>query len=114
MLRLCEGNFRVAFYGDGGEALAREAAGRRVWVKPARLAVLRIGDALEPLLPLATVKPPHRLAGLPMGPAVPARLGGCAVVLWRRTVAGTPVLEVQAAPGDVAAVREILCQGGLL
>ena len=114
VLRLCEGNYRVASYGNGGEALGREAAGRRVWIKPARLVTLAARDTVKLLLPLASVKPPHRLAGLPIDRAVPARLGDYSVVLWRHTVAGTPILDVQAVPGDGAAVRDILCQGGLL
>ena len=66
------------------------------------------------LLPLATVKPPHRLAGLPPGHAAPARLGDCAVLLWRHTVAGRPILEVHTAARDADAARAQLCRSGLL
>ena len=118
LLRLCENNFRVGLYGGPPEALAvdleRAAQGRRVWVKPCRMAVLRARDAPETLLPVAAVKPPHRLAGLPKGWAVPVRLEDRAVLLWRHTIAGTTTLEVQTAPADGAAVRETLCRRGIL
>ena len=98
LLRLCEGNFRVGLSGgDPGalEAALHEAArGRRLWVRAAQAAAFLAEDSLERLLPAAIVKPPHRLAGLPPGRAVPARLDGRAVLLWRHTVGGTPTLEV--------------------
>ena len=118
VLRLCQGNYRVGAYGGDadalGQALSEAAHGKRVWVKPCGLSSLIAQDAPELLLPVATVKPPHRLAGLPGDHAVPARLGDCAVLLWRHTVTARAVLEVQTAAGDFAAVRETLCQARLL
>ncbi len=112
LLRLCENNFRARL--ADGAALEAAARGRRVWVKACPLAVLTARDDLGALLPSLTVKPPHRLEGLPMGRAVPTRLNDQAVLLWRHDPAGRPVLEVHTAARDAEAVRASLCRADLL
>ena len=108
LLRLCENNYRVGIHSAEeapAEALRAAAAGRRVWVKPSRLATLRLGEeALASLLPVTTVKPPHRLAGLGQNRAVPARIAGRAALVWRHPVGGVPTVEIQAALGDMGAI----------
>ena len=118
LLRLCEGNFRLGLHGrDTGalaSALEQVARGRRVWVKSGHRAALHVRDAVEAIIPVATVKPPHRLAGLPMNRAVPARLEDRAVLLWRHTVGGVRLVEVHMAAPDLDGVRATLCRADLL
>lgn len=110
LLRLCENNFRVSGAADGfAEAFKSAAIGKRIWIKPSRLASLFLGeDALASLPPVCSPKPPHRLAGLPPGRAVPASVGACAVLVWRHSVGGVPAVEIQTAPRDLSVLRDLL------
>ncbi len=87
LLRLSENNFRIGVQGQSeslAEALNTAAAGKRVWVKQSALTRLILGEeAQERLLKISTVKPPHRLAGLPNNRAVPVRVGDFAALVWR-------------------------------
>ena len=87
LLRLSENNFRVGVQGQSeslAEALNTAAAGKRVWVKQNTLTRLDLSEeAQETLLKISTVKPPHRLAGLPNNRAVPVRIGDFAALVWR-------------------------------
>lgn len=101
VLRLSATNFRVAFStGMEDGKLQMAAAGRRVWVKPSCLVslVLDNGSAWERLIEVGAVKPPHRLAGLPLNRAVPISLNGAAGLAWRHSVGGILAGELQIAP----------------
>ena len=113
LLRLSENNYRVSLHETeeaSAGALRAAAAGLQVWVKPSRLAVLLLGeDALERLLLITTVKPPHRLAGLGQNRAVPARISGSAALVWRHPVGGVPAVEIQSASDDMDAISGAIC-----
>lgn len=115
VLRLSENNYRLSLHETeeaSAGALHAAAAGLRVWVKPARLAVLRLGEeALERLPPISTVKPPHRLAGLGRHRAVPACIAGSAALVWRHPVGGAPAVEIQSASDDIGAISGAICDG---
>jgi hypothetical protein len=111
VLRLCENNFRARL--ADGTAL-RAARGRRIWWRACDVSVLLALDEPDALTSAVSVKPPHRLQGLPRGRAIPARLDNHAVLLWRHGRAGQPVLEVQTAPRDADAVRAGLRRENLL
>jgi hypothetical protein len=104
ILRLCEGNFRIAWSGDSQIAQRLQAAqiGQRVWCKPLRwLTAIGLPASAHPqLLALAKPKPPHRLEGLPLNCAVPARLDGTAVLIWRQARWGQPGFELHTAWRD--------------
>ena len=97
LLRLSENNFRVGVQGQSeslAEALNTAAAGKRVWVKQNTLTRLALSEeAQETLLKISTVKPPHRLAGLPNNRAVPVRIDDFAALVWRHRT----IFEVQTA-----------------
>ena len=98
VLRLGETNFRVAFpAGMNAGELQMAASGRRVWVKPSCLVSLALDDSLawERLVEIGAVKPPHRLAGLPLNRAVPVSVGGTAALAWRRSRHGILKSELQ-------------------
>lgn len=95
LLRISGNNFRLCTHGASQspiEALNAAAAGKRVWVKQSVLTRLLLGeDALETLLKISIVKPPHRLAGLPNDRAVPVRIDGIAALVWHHN----GIFEVQ-------------------
>ena len=121
LLRLCENNFRVGFSADAGsvrpagweDTLKANTDGRRVWAKPSMLAsiFLEEGPPWEQLGQIGTTKAPHRLAGLPCHRAVPAQIAGRAALVWRHSVEGASVVEIQTAPADCAAIRKSLGEG---
>jgi len=93
LLRLGENNFRLS-HPDASGTLTTAAAGKRVWVKQSTLTHLTLGvDALDRLLKISIVKPPHRLAGLPNDRAVPVRIDGSAALVWHHH----GIFEVQTA-----------------
>jgi hypothetical protein len=113
LLRVCENNFRVSVHGVAAgleEALTEAATGCRVWVKPAGLAslFLREGPEWEQLAKTATTKAPHRLTGLAMNHAVPARIVDCAALIWRHGVNDSPAIEIQTALADQEAIKQSL------
>lgn len=112
LLRLCENNFRVRADGKPAQladTLCEAASGRQVWVKPSALASLLLEEEEWRLLRgAASVKPPHRLTELPVSRAVPARIAGCAVLVWHHPINGINTLEVQTAPDDLGKVSAAL------
>jgi hypothetical protein len=97
LLRLSENNFRLCIHGTSqspAEALNAAAAGKQVWLKQSVLNRLKLGEeALETLQRISTVKPPHRLMGLPNARAVPVRIEGIAALVWHHN----GIFEVQTA-----------------
>ena len=116
LLRLCENNFRAGFYGaisaddqaDFEDRLRANAAARRVWIKRTSLASIFLSAEPEwnTLEQITTTKVPHRLTGLPVNRAVPARIADHAVLVWRHFLEGRLTVEVQVAPGELEAVRQ--------
>lgn len=105
ILRLCEGNFRIAWYGDGQQFEAQVQPiqiGHQIWIK--RLswlsAIVLPESATSTLTELAVPKPPHRLDNLPLNCAVPARINGTFVLIWKHLFFGQPCFELQTALSD--------------
>ena len=122
LLRLCENNFRVGLYENIAardvkafeDALWANAATCRVWVKPTILATLLLNeDTLKSLLPITTVKSPHRLIRLGQNRAIPCRIAGLASLLWCHRVGGVLAVEVQTAPSAVTRISAAISQKGV-
>ena len=91
LLRLCEKNFRLSASQAVAEKIESHLQPAQnqwcVWVNRCEnLGFLALPDALGMtfLQDNATPKPPHRLQGLSHDRAVPARLNGIAILIWRR------------------------------
>lgn len=110
VLRLCENNFRIAWTGSDSLPLAVPTE-CQVWLKQFDwLGTIVLPDSTSPqLMAIATPKPPHRLP-LPLHCAAPARIDGLSVLIWRRAIAGKPVLEVQTAQQHLHLIQEKLQQ----
>ncbi|MEM7773451.1 MAG: hypothetical protein AAF327_23460, partial [Cyanobacteria bacterium P01_A01_bin.37] len=114
VLRLCEGNFRVALPA-GGNAIERAIAdlGLKVWVKPCdRIATLFLftDKGLERLSQLAMTKPIYTLSPFPLNRAVPARINGIAILAWHILWQGQPKLVIQTAVQDCDTVHAAFLQ----
>jgi hypothetical protein len=115
ILRLCEGNFRLSLRGDVTlfvDALQKAQSDRRVWVKQfAWLGAIAMPESLGlKLLPqIAIAKPPHRLAGLLLHCAAPARIDEIAVLIWRHPLK-EPAIEIHAAKKDLEALQAKLAE----
>ena len=111
VLRLCEGNFRLGIQGNEAEIenlLQQNQADLRVWMKPCRrMQAIALPETigLNLLTRLMTTKPPYRLEGLNCNCAVPARLDGTAVLVWRHLIFGNSVVELQTAAKDLENVK---------
>jgi hypothetical protein len=107
VLRLCEGNFRIACNGADQileQHLRAAQPGRQVWVKQLPwLSAIALPDAIGMvhLQNLAVPKPPHRLTGLPLHCATPARIDGISVLIWRHLIAQQPAIELHTAANQV-------------
>ncbi len=103
LLRLCENNFRIGVQGNPQPlvvALQTVSADYKVWWRVCDRMVswaMPTAIGVDLLEPLAMPKPPHRLIGLPDDCALPCRIEGIAVVLWRHRLLGQSALELQTA-----------------
>ncbi len=103
LLRLCENNFRIGLEGNPqtlAAALQAVTTDYKVWWRACdRMVSLAIPAAigLDLVESIAIPKPPHRLVGLPDNCALPCRIEGNAVVIWRHCLLGQSVLELQTA-----------------
>lgn len=111
ILRLCEGNFRLSLRGDAIfpiNAFEEMQSDRLVWVKQFPwLGALALPESLGlKLLPqIAVPKLPHRLVGLPLHCAVPARIDGIAVLIWRHPLDEQPAFEIHTAKKDLEVLQ---------
>ncbi|GAB4376849.1 MAG: hypothetical protein Kow00121_24740 [Elainellaceae cyanobacterium] len=109
VLRLCEGNFRVS--GHSAELAQINQLipiNQRVWVKQLDwLSAIVIPEAigLSRLTELAIAKPPYRLSSLAVNCAVPARIQGIAVLVWRHSVQEQPAFELHLATADLNQIQ---------
>ena len=112
LLRLCEGNFRLRVPSHVAiAALQGQQSGLRVWVKQcAWMSAIALPEAggLHQLPGLAIPKPPHRLVGLSVDRAVPARINGLSVLIWRHLVGGQPAFELHTATRDLKSLQTAL------
>lgn len=107
VLRLCEGNFRVAW--NQHEQILKQKLqlaqlDQCVWVKQFPwLSSIALPDAIgmSYLLNLAIPTPPHRLTGLPLHCAAPARIDGISVLIWRHLIAQQPAIELHIATHQI-------------
>ncbi|MEO0540900.1 MAG: hypothetical protein AAFZ80_08545 [Cyanobacteria bacterium P01_A01_bin.105] len=92
VLRLCDRNFRIA---DAPPL-------RRYLPQTAQVQLHQFGwlgrigfpaEQLSALSAMATVRPPHRLAHLPLHCAVPIQVEGMALLLWHHCHSGQPTLD---------------------
>ncbi len=79
----------------------------RVWVRRCDLSAIALPDSagLDLLPKIAITKPPYRLEGLALNCAVPARITGISVLIWRHPWLGDPGFELHTAARDTQAVR---------
>lgn len=109
VLRLCEGNFRMRLQGPGiSQVLLTPPSGFKVWVKPLDwLSAIALPDAIaHDLLPALVIpKPPHRLVGLQPHCAIPGRLDGLSVLIWRHPLQGQLAIELHTAREHVETVK---------
>lgn len=99
ILRLCEGNFRLAYLGNPKvlESAMQEFQGYRVWLKRFQwLGAISISESfgLKYLPQIAVAKPPHRLESLECDRALPARIDGISVLIWRHQVLEQQAFEL--------------------
>ncbi len=114
ILRLCEGNFRIRTAEQDhnfSEKLAQACTGKRVWY--AQLTYLgALSFPSHTILPrleqIATSKPPFRLHNLPLDCALPARIDGTAIVLWRYLWQGTDLVQIHCAQRDRQKISDYL------
>ena len=101
VLRLCDRNFRIAYSGTLHHLIAPLTS--RVWLKQYHWlsAVTLPIEQLPALLKKATVRAPHRLAGLSGHQAVPARIDNIATLIWRHPVQAKPAVELHVAQADL-------------
>jgi hypothetical protein len=123
LLRLCEGNFRLQIQGQGvanrmdiAAWLQAQQAGLRVWVKQCVwMSAIALPEAVgwHQRPGFAVPKPPHRLVGLLVDRAVPARINGISVLIWRHSVYGQPAFELHTATRDLERLHAVLQTNGL-
>lgn len=111
VLRLCEGNFRIACYQENS-SLAQaftDLPFDRFWIKQFDwLGSLILPEStLAPLRSIAIAKPPYRLENLLLHCAVPARIDGISVVIWRHPIAEQSAIELHTARQDLVQLRAI-------
>lgn len=111
ILRLCEGNFRLVYLGNP-QVLesARQIQGHQVWLKRFQwLGAISISESvgLDYLPQIAIPKPPHRLEGLECDRALPARIDGISILIWRHQVLNQPAFELHAAFKNLERIKSI-------
>jgi hypothetical protein len=110
LLRLCEGNFRLRVQGnpDLEPFLQSYSSGWRAWVKShAWMGAIALPELIgfKILADLAVPKPPHRLKALPVNCAIPARIDGLSVLIWRHHLLNQPILELHTAIAHVEIIK---------
>ncbi len=105
VLRLCDRNFRIAYPGPLDSLIAPLQAD--VWAREYDwLSVVAIAPhQLPQLTAQTTVRPPHRLH-LPNHQAVPAQVADIAILIWRHSPRGMPVVDLHLARTDVDRLME--------
>lgn len=132
-LRLGESNFRLGLYGEQGDyggltfeqTLAQARRGLQVWAKrwdevngknaTASLKAIALPQftALDLLPQIAVVRAPHCLEELPPNHAIPARLDGISVLIWRHQLLSESAFELHTAVRDAEAIEVKLINIGL-
>lgn len=111
VLRLCEGNFRIAWQGNSTileQAVQRAQGERRAWLKRFDwLDAIAISESLglNRLPQIAVSKPPYRLQGMLVNRAAPARIEGVAILVWRHLVLGQPAFELHTAVKNLETIK---------
>lgn len=110
VVRLCEGNFRIAWQGNSTilEEAVQRVQGRRAWFKRFDwLGAIALSESvgLTHLPQIAVAKPPHRLKGMLLNCAAPARIEGAAILVWRHFVLGQSAFELHTAVKDLETVK---------
>lgn len=110
VLRLCEGNFRIAWESDRTilEQAFQLQGEQRAWLKRFDwLGAIALSElvGLTHLPQIAVAKPPHRLAGMLVNCAAPARIEGTAILVWRHSVLGQSAFELHVAVKDLETVK---------
>jgi hypothetical protein len=105
VLRLCEGNFRISC--AESPAQINIPQNYRGWVKQFDwLGAIAIPDvALSCLEEIAIPKPPYRLSHLKLNCALPARIDGIAVLIWRHLLHHQSVIEIHTTQQDLYVVK---------
>ncbi|WNN92078.1 hypothetical protein [Gloeocapsopsis dulcis] len=104
LLWLCENNFRL---GIQGNFAIQAPAKMRVWVKRCEtIKAIALPHSFKlKLRQIATTKPPHRLQGLTLNCAVPARINSISVLIWHHSPLGKAILELHTAARDAPVIR---------
>lgn len=115
VLRLCDQNFRVRvpIEAEFEQAIAPLRSRFKIWAKPCtQMGVVNLPDALGvAVLPqLAVTKPIYRLETLAPNCAIPARLNGKALLVWRHTLNDIPIWELHTATADLDAIQTTVHQ----
>ncbi|MGB7084289.1 MAG: hypothetical protein WBD47_01955 [Phormidesmis sp.] len=120
VLRLCDRNFRIAYSGSLDQLIADQLttpqpatthpslSKRNVWIRQySWLSAIPLpAQKFQALTARATIRAPHRLAGLPNHQAVPAQLDNIAMLIWRHAPLAQPAIEIHAARADIEALIE--------
>jgi hypothetical protein len=108
VLRLCEGNFRISC--SGNLTIVDSDRNYRAWIKQFDwLSAIAVPDsALSHLQKLARPKPPFRLNDLKLNCAIPARIDGIAVLIWRHSPCDLPIIEIHAAQKDLNGIMRLV------
>jgi hypothetical protein len=109
ILRLCEGNFRIAWHGDSvklDEHIQFAQAQYQIWIKRSNglSAIVLPESAASKLVKLAVPKPPYRLDPMPLNCAAPSRIDNLSVLVWKHPVLRKPCFELQMALSDQRAI----------
>lgn len=111
VLRLCEGNFRLRIQGNSTEFalyIRSVQSGLQVWAKQCQwMAAIALTESvgLTKLPEIAVPKPPHRLKQMSMNCAVPTRIDGISVLIWRHSFLGQSAFELHTAAAALETVR---------
>jgi len=114
ILRLCQGNFRIRTINndlDFPRKLAQACSNQRVWYDQLTYVAEMSCPSdvmLHRLEQIALPKPPFRLQNLPLNAALPARINGTAMLIWRYFWQGTDLVQLHCAQGDVQKIRVCL------
>jgi hypothetical protein len=109
VLRLCEGNFRLSLPREISlEGALAQSTHFRIWIKPCEqltTIILPEAIALDLLPQIAVTKPIYRLEAIAPHCALPARIENIAVLVWRHTLQGQAIIELQVSLQDQDALR---------
>lgn len=105
VLRLCEGNFRISC-AESPEKIDIPQH-YRAWVKQFDwLGAIALPDsALCRLEKIAIPKPPYRLNNLKPNCALPVRVDGIAVLIWKHSICHQPAIELHTAQKDLDGLK---------